>query len=147
MMTVKKNSIFPANRNEVFQQLQKIETLQFVAAPFASFKPVNDEQALVWEEGTEASFYFKLFSFIPFAVHTIKIEKFDENSGIVSKESNRYVPVWNHHISLGYIDEQHTEYTDIVEIEAGWQTIFVYLWACCFYSHRQRKWIKLLTHS
>lgn len=37
-----------------------------------------------------------------------------------------------------------TEYTDEVEIGAGWKTPFVYLWAKAFYSHRQKKWIKLL---
>ena len=36
------------------------------------------------------------------------------------------------------------KYTDIVEIDAGWKTVFVYLWAVCFYMHRQKKWIKLL---
>ena len=37
-----------------------------------------------------------------------------------------------------------TDYSDEVEINAGWKTIFVYWWAKSFYSHRQRKWLKLL---
>ena len=30
-------------------------------------------------------------------------------------------------------------------IDAGWKTIFVWMWANCFYTHRQKKWIKLLS--
>lgn len=43
------------------------------------------------------------------------------------------------------IDDNVTEYTDEVEIYAGWKTPIVYLWAKMFYGHRQKKWIKLLT--
>ena len=28
--------------------------------------------------------------------------------------------------------------------QAGWKTLLVYLWANCFYAHRQRKWKRLL---
>jgi len=28
--------------------------------------------------------------------------------------------------------------------EAGWKTLFIWLWANMFYAHRQRKWIRLL---
>lgn len=45
---------------------------------------------------------------------------------------------------LEKLDENTTGYTDIVEIDAGWKTVLVYLWAVCFYKHRQKKWIKLL---
>lgn len=36
-------------------------------------------------------------------------------------------------------DGNGTKYTDIVDIDAGWKTVFVYLWAVCFYSHRQKE--------
>ena len=64
--------------------------------------------------------------------------------GISSRESNEHVPVWNHDITLVNLDDDHTEYTDRVEIHAGWKTVFVWLWANMFYAHRQRKWIRLL---
>ena len=49
------------------------------------------------------------------------------------------MPVWNHDITLCTIDPAHTRYTDRVSIDAGWKTPFVYVWARCFYAHRQRK--------
>ena len=84
-----------------------------------------------------------LFGFIPFGTHSIRIVRFDKER-ISSWEGNEHVPVWNHDILLVPIDESHTEYTDRVEIQAGWKTVFVWLWAKAFYAHRQRKWIRLL---
>ncbi len=65
-------------------------------------------------------------------------------NGILTNETNTYVPVWNHEIILEKLDENTTKYTDIVEIEAGWKTVFVCVGAKCFYGHRQRKWRKSL---
>ena len=50
----------------------------------------------------------------------------------------------NHRIVLKEVSENQCLYSDIVEIGAGWKTIFIYLWAKCFYAHRQRKWVRLL---
>ena len=41
--TVRKTSIFPADRHEVFCLLQKMETLQYIAFSYASFIPVSKE--------------------------------------------------------------------------------------------------------
>ncbi|MBR4014617.1 MAG: hypothetical protein IKI88_00230 [Anaerotignum sp.] len=51
-VTVKKTSIFPADCVTVFSELQKIETLQYVAAPFASFIPVDGAKEVTWEPGS-----------------------------------------------------------------------------------------------
>ena len=144
MLTVKKSSIFPAAKDEIFRRLQKLKTLQYIAHPYATFKSVDDTEELTWQEDSAFAFHFKLFALIPFGVHTIKVIQFDIEKGIYTQEGNKHVPVWNHKIILEKIDENTTKYTDIVEIQAGWKTLFVYLWANCFYTHRQRKWKRLL---
>lgn len=144
MMTVRKTSVFPAAEKEIFKKLQKLKTLQYIAYPLATFKPVDGNDKLVWKAGTVYSYKFKLFGFIPFGIHTIQVIRFGLEEGIFTKESNQHVPVWNHTIIIGKIDSNSTKYTDIVDIDAGWKTVFVYLWAVCFYSHRQKKWIKML---
>ncbi len=141
-MIVQKTSVFPASRDAVFQKLQRPETLQNIAKPYAAFEPV-DSAAAVWTVGSTSSWRLRLFGFIPFGTHTIRIVRFDPE-GISSREGNRHVPVWNHDIRLVPVDESHTEYTDRVEIRAGWKTLFIWLWAKAFYAHRQRKWIRLL---
>lgn len=141
-MMVQKTSIFPAKRPDVFARLQRLETLQFIAAPYASFAPVDARTDNVWRVGGVSSYQFRLFGMIPFGTHTIRIERFDENV-IQSRENNEHVQVWDHRITLKDLGMQ-TEYTDEVEIQAGWKTFFIWLWAKAFYAHRQRKWIRLL---
>ena len=141
-MIVQKTTIFPASRDAVFQKLHRLETLQTIAMPYAVFEPVDSATA-VWTAGSTSFWRMQLFGFIPFGTHTIRIVRFDPER-ISSREGNEHVPVWNHDIRLVPIDENHTEYTDRVEIRAGWKTIFIWLWAKAFYAHRQRKWIRLL---
>ena len=141
-MIVQRTSVFPAGRDTVFQKLKQLGTLQTIAAPYASFEPLGDG-VCTWEVGSTSTYRFRLFGCIPFGTHTIHIVRFDPD-GIRSREGNEHVPVWNHDIKLRPLDESHTEYTDRVEIHAGWKTPFVWLWAEAFYAHRQRKWVGLL---
>ena len=141
-MIVQKTSVFPAGRDAVFQKLQKLETLRYIAWPFATFEPMGNA-ILTWTAGSTSSYRFRLFGVIPFGTHTIHIVRFDPES-IRSREANEHVPVWNHDIIMEPVDANHTEYTDRVEIRAGWKTAFIWVWANAFYAHRQRKWIRLL---
>ncbi len=141
-MIVHKTSVFPAKREVVFEKLQRLETLQAVAAPYASFTPTSEDTDPVWRVGGVSSYRFKLFGFIPFGTHTIRIERFDIDA-IQSREHNEHVRAWDHKITLWDAGEK-TEYTDGVDIKAGWKTPFIWIWAKAFYAHRQRKWIKLL---
>lgn len=141
-MIVQKSSVLPAGRDSVFHRLQQLETLQYIAKPYASFEPVGNA-VHTWTVGSTSSYRFRLFGFIPFGTHTIHIVRFDPD-GISSRERNDHVPVWNHDITLQEINKNQTRYTDRVEIQAGWKTMFIWLWANAFYAHRQRKWIKLL---
>jgi hypothetical protein len=144
-MIVQKTSVFPAPRDVVFQKLQRLETLQTIAKPYAAFEPV-DSAAAVWTVGGKSSYRLRLFGFIPFGTHTIRIVRFDAD-GISSREGNVHVPVWDHEIRLRELDGNRTAYTDRVEMKAGWKTPFIWLWASAFYRHRQRKWIRLLQSS
>lgn len=142
---VLKTSIFPAPREVVWEKLQELATLQFIAKPFASFLPPDGAADIVWEEGRTFAFSFRLFCLIPFGTHTIRVNRFQKAAyQVATQESNPHVPVWNHRIVLKEAGKNRTEYTDEVELYAGWKTPFVYLWAACFYAHRQRKWRKLL---
>lgn len=140
--TVKRTSVFPASRDVVFERLQQLETLQYIAFPYATFTPVDPDDPLVWKKGTDSSYRFRMWGIIPFGIHKISIERFDIEE-ISSKEGNGFVPVWNHRIHLKDMGDK-TEYTDEVDIDAGWKTLFVWLWANAFYAHRQKRWLKLL---
>ncbi|WP_029409393.1 hypothetical protein [Treponema pedis] len=143
-MIVKKTSVFPAEQSNVFALLQRFDTLAYIAEPYATFKNIDEQTEPVWEVGRSFSFDFKMFGFIALGVHIINVKEFNIDN-IYTNEGNPFCPVWNHRIILKETADGKTEYTDEVEICAGWKTPFVYLWAKAFYSHRQRKWIKLLS--
>ena len=142
-MIVKKTSFFPATRSNVFALLQRFDTLVYIAKPYAEFKSIDGQTELVWEVGRSFSFHFKIFGFITLGIHTINVKEFSLDN-IYTNEGNPFCPIWNHRIILKETADGKTEYTDEVEIEAGWKTPFVYLWAKAFYSHRQKRWIRLL---
>ncbi len=140
--TVIKTSIFPASKNRIFDLLQGFDILREIASPYMLFNPIDNDENLIWKEGSTFKFSCKLFGFIPFGTHTIKVIEFNQNR-IYTNESHSIVPIWNHEIILKEMGNK-TEYSDIVEIYAGWMTIFIYIWANLFYAHRQRKWIRIL---
>ena len=41
-MIVQKKSVFPAGIDAVFQKLQQLETLQYIAWPYANFEPIGE---------------------------------------------------------------------------------------------------------
>ena len=84
-MIVIKTSIFPATKDEVFNKLQKLKLLQYIAWPYATFTPVG-EKISVWRAGTSSAFKFKLFGIIPFGTHKIKVISFDKDDGIYTHE-------------------------------------------------------------
>lgn len=141
-MKITKTSIFPAPREKVFKELQKFETLQYIAKPYATFEPVGENDG-IWKVGVTSAYKFKLFGVIPFGIHHIHVIRMGE-SGISSMEGNLHVRAWNHDITLTPLDGGHTKYTDTVTIRAGWKTPFIWLWANAFYAHRQKKWKRLL---
>ncbi len=141
---LKKTSIFPADKDEVYDMLLKFETLSKVASPYMKFIPVNNDENLIWKEGETLLFKSKLLGFIPIGIHEINVIELNKESRIYTNEKDPLVPIWNHEIILNELEDNKTEYTDEVEIYAGWKTIFVYIFAKLFYSHRQRKWIKIL---
>ena len=60
-MIVRKTSVFPAPREEVLSRLQRLETLQYIAAPYATFTPVSETTDFRWEAGASSEYRFKLF--------------------------------------------------------------------------------------
>ena len=142
-MIVKKTSVFPAKQSKVFALLQRFDTLVYIAKPYAKFKSIDEQTELVWEVGRSFSFFFKMFGFITLGVHVINVKEFNP-ANIYTNEGNPFCRVWNHRIIIKETADGKTEYTDEVEIEAGWKIPFVYWWAKAFYLHRQKKWIRLL---
>lgn len=139
-MTVRKHSVFPAAKGEVFFRLQKPDTLRFIAAPYATFTPTDGKDSLVWEAGRTFSFDLKLFGIAPLGVHTIRVQAFSPN-GAYTNEGNYSVPIWNHRIVLEELDATHTGYTDEVEIGAGMPTPYCNAGHIMIPEHGRSLWV------
>lgn len=139
-MIILVTTLLPADSAVIFRKLQEIDTLRYICAPMAKFTPLDDRQ--IWAAGARFRFNLSVMG-IKFGVHTIDVLAFDTDC-ISTQESNKHVPVWNHIITLEQKSGERTKYTDMVEIRAGWKTVFIWLWGQVFYRHRQRKWRKML---
>lgn len=142
--TVRISSQFPASTDAVWKMLQHLKTLQYIAFPYATFKPIGQTK-MKWLEGETSRFYLKLFGIIPMGIHTIKVVQCNKDTlTIYTNEHNKQVPIWNHKIMLQKNSNGTCHYTDEVEIFAGFKTPLVSWWSKLFYRHRQQRWLYLL---
>jgi hypothetical protein len=132
--------------SELWQQISKPKSLQFVTSPILGFIPV--EPGVLdgeWEVGRDYQLKLYFLKFIPLGCHTIQLTKIDRNNNtITSRERGLLAPVWNHNIFFEEIAPGLVSYTDKIEIRAGWLTPLIWLFANVFYRHRQRRWKVLL---
>ena len=150
---ISRTVLLPAGQKEIYEHLKKTDTLNYIAKPYASFEriPVEDtteketkeENGDCWEEGADYVFSLKIFGGIPIGLHRVHILHFDEEE-VSTLEGNSKVPIWNHRIVLNPVSDETCEYTDELEIGAGFWTGAVCLFARSFLKHRQKKWLKLL---
>lgn len=137
---------FACTENELWQQIRKPKSLQFVASPILSFIPVElgvlDDE---WEVGQNYRLKLYFLKLVPLGHHTIHLTKIDrDENAISSRETGLLARVWNHNIFFKEIAPKLVSYTDEIEIQAGWLTPFIWMFAHVFYRHRQRRWKVLL---
>ena len=151
-MTVSRTVVLPDGKKNVFEHLKKMETLQNVSKPYASFERIMEQEEAVrpdhneWQEAADYAFSLTVFHCLPVGIHRIHILHFDADE-ISTLEGNEKVPIWNHRIILQPVTDESCIYTDELEIGAGMPTALVCLWAKLYLRHRQRKWVKLLRKS
>ncbi len=135
--------VLPFPVETVWEKLQSVDTLQYIARPFAYFRPLSPSPA--WQEGEVFRFRLSILGVIPIKEHAILVEKFSrEELCISTRESNDFMTQWDHEIILIPQGEDAVRYTDTVTMRARFFTGLVFAWAVMFYRHRQRKWRHIL---
>ena len=129
----------------MWEELQKISTLMYVAYPLLVFKPGNGGTLPEkWDAGKEYSLTLFLFGRIPLGRHIIKLLRIDhESMEILSNEHGGTAKTWNHFMKIEVRGTHELVYRDEIEIRAGILTIFVWAFAQIFYRHRHRRWRSL----
>lgn len=137
---------FNCTEEKLWEKIIEPKSLQFVASPILSFKPIiKGELDGEWVIGKTYELKLYFLKILPVGRHKIKVVTVDRKSNtIVSAESSALVPIWNHTIRFSQCEKNRLIYTDEIEIKARWLTIFIWLFAQLFYRHRQRRWKILL---
>lgn len=120
--------------------------MEFVSSPILRFKPQNEgDLAGEWQLNKPYVLQLYLLKFIPLGEHRITLIKIDKDANrITSQENGKLATVWNHLIAFRETEPGKVHYTDEIEIQAGWLTPAVWLFAYLFYRYRQWRWKKLL---
>lgn len=145
-MIVQLETMLPATAAECQSAVMTPALLCHVSAPLIQFEPVKPSGwPARWQPGPFLV-RMKLFGLLPLGEQTIDISLPPAAPGRFLLRDNghsRLIPRWDHLITIEAFGNG-TRYTDRVEIEAGWRTLFTCLFARLFYAHRQRRWRKLV---
>jgi hypothetical protein len=145
-MNAKISTTFACSEQDLWQKIIEPKSLQFVAAPILKFIP-EQENSLSgeWKVGTPYPLKLYFLGIIPLGRHTITLAKIDKKANtIISKENGHLAKVWNHTIFFQQEKPGVLRYLDEIEIQAGWLTPGIWLFAQVFYRHRHRRWKVLL---
>ena len=145
-MIARISTYFDCTEEKLWKKIIEPKSLQFVASPILSFKPlVKGDLDDKWVIGKTYELKLYFLNILPLGRHRIKIVTINrESNTIVSTESSTLVPVWNHTVRLGQCEQNKLIYTDEIEIKAGWLTMATWVFAQLFYRHRQKRWKILL---
>ncbi|PID75702.1 MAG: hypothetical protein CSB23_01695 [Deltaproteobacteria bacterium] len=143
-MNVRVATRLKTDENAIWNELQNVSSLRYVAAPILIFRAEKD--GLIpkrWACGVEYRFRLFFFGIIPIGKHVIQlVELNEERKRIRSNEHSWILRLWIHTIRLHKIDHCSVEYVDEIELDAGILTVPVYLFALFFYRYRQYRWRK-----
>jgi hypothetical protein len=148
-MIARIRTILPCTESELWQKISQPKSLQYVAAPILGFVPARgDVLTGEWQIGWTYRLKLCFLKLIPLGWHTIRLVKMDKHTNTISsRESGLLTQVWNHTISFREVGPGKVSYADEIEIQAGWLTPAIWLFAHLFYRHRQRRWKVLLKKS
>ena len=141
-MKVLVESVLPCPAEKVWDEVQRSSLLLEVILPLVRVAPVDAASfPKRWEHGTAVRCKSYLFGIIPLGTRTIFFERIDDATReIQSREHDPLIRRWDHLVRVQPAAEGGTHYRDEIDIDAGWATVFVWLFAQGFYRHRQRRW-------
>jgi hypothetical protein len=135
-------SRLPCDADLAWSAVQTSALLLEVCAPLVRIRPMpGDRFPERWLAGETIRCRSSLLGILPLGMRTIHFERIDPDAGeIQSRESDRLVQRWDHLVRVRPDANGGCRYSDEVEIEAGWRTPLVWLFAQGLYRFRQRRW-------
>lgn len=146
MKTIELETFLPPETAIVWDHILQPRLLNFVAKGMLTFKPVDP--AIFPERWSVGQYKVQkyLVGLLPIGWQDIGIEFLPDQGETISMRDNGrgwLIPMWDHTIEIQPVTGG-TRYVDRVKIEAGVLTPVVAAFAQHFYTHRQRRWQKLV---
>jgi len=135
-------SILLCDADLAWNEVQKSTLLAEVVSPIAAISALHGEILPErWSALSTLRCRTHLFGVIPLGTRTLYFERIDaERREIQSREHDALIQRWDHLVRIEPLGPGQCRYSDEIEIEAGPLTLAVWLFACAFYRHRQRRW-------
>ncbi len=141
-MRLQREIELPVSAARAFAEVCKLSLLEHIAWPLMKFEPREPRTfPREWQAG-RFRVGLKLFGFIPLGDQWIVISVENGSASPILRDNgySAMIPRWDHWIFIEPTGSKKCRYIDRVDIEAGLLTPFVWLFAKCFYAHRQRRW-------
>lgn len=127
---------------EAWTAARKPALFDYVSAPMVRFRP-KEPLPDVWREG-RFLVTLLLFGVLPIGEQwiVIEFEHIDDAAGRYVLRDNGHsasIRRWDHRLTLQARPDGRTDYSDVLELEAGLTTPVVWAFAQIFYRHRQRR--------
>lgn len=146
-MRVRIETVLDCSAERAFAEASKPSLLLHVAAPIIRFRPLQPATFPArWTEGRQLV-ALHLFGLLPIGTQWVGIEYPAARSGeyrIRDNGAGQLARRWDHLVLIRARPDGRCAYRDEVEVEAGWLTPLVALFARLFYAHRQRRWRRLV---
>ena len=143
-MRLEISSNLPCGLQQARAAVKTLGLLNYVAAPIMKFESVElfDEHKAL--EARPYVMNMKLFGMLPLGLHTMDFSYHDTHNSFLMRDngSSRLCKKWDHKMRFKEAEEG-VNYSDSADIGAGVLTPIVWLFALCFYKHRQRRWKRI----
>ena len=139
MAVVERSTLLVASADAVWAAVKTPPAFRTVTRRLLAMPVIRGRQDQ-WCEGETVVGWVFLFGFLPFSRHHLNIATIDDATRTLrSREFGGLIRVWNHDIEVVPIDAATCRYRDRIEIEAGFITPLIALYARWFHRMRQRR--------
>jgi hypothetical protein len=152
-MQIERSIVLPCSAERCFSEVQTPRLLLYVARPVLRFVPLESTSFPERWEQREYVVAVRLLGVVPIGKQLVNISGRDRSSEkgrfyVELRDNGRgtLMSKWDHLITIEARPEG-CRYTDRVEIQAGFLTPFVWLFAWFFYRHRQNRWRRLVANN
>ena len=140
MAEVERSTLLEAPADAVWAAVKTPAAFQTVTRRLLAMPVIRGRQDQ-WCKGETVVGWVFLFGFLPFSRHHLHIASIDDATRTLrSREFGGLIRVWNHDIEVVPIDATTCYYRDRIDIDAGFTTPLIALYARWFYRMRQRRW-------